>query len=643
MAKRLQYRRLLLLVLLLGAAFAGLGYRLIDLQVLRHEELLAKARQNTEREAFREPRRGDIVDAKGNLLATSIFVKTVCADPTLIQDRQAEVARTIAPLLQLPESELHKRLLPQLRQNAKGESVTNRYVVLKRKVPVETWDKVQAAMAGLSFGLDEKKLPRSQQAFFRNLRSKAIFADPVDDQQRVYPNQLLAAHVLGFVGLNEREVGEARLTETAGKEGVEYWMNSKLSGVRGWRMTEKDHRGRELVALRDQDVEPRDGLNVVLTIDSVIQHIVESALGEAMERHTPVSISGIVVRPRTGEILAMATLPAFDPNSPGSAPPEARRNRVITDVVEPGSTFKIVVVSGALNDRLVSLGDAFDCEHGHFAFAGRVLHDHEAYGVLSVQNIITKSSNIGAAKIGIRLGESRLYDYIHDYGFGVRTGIPLPGEVGGILHPTKQWTKVSIAQIPMGHGVAVTRLQMMMAMCAIANRGLLMRPMLVDRLEDRDGKVVAKYSPQHVRQVIAEPTAKLMLTALKSVVSPEGTAPKAALEHYTVAGKTGTAQKAGAGGYLPGKYISSFMGFFPADNPELCISIVLDEPKQGYYGGQIAAPVFKQIAERAANYLSIRPDLKDNDSATPDSIVTAPEQRPIKTVFARTLNNPGNQ
>ena len=636
MAKRLQYRRLLLLALLLGVAFAGLGYRLIDLQVFRHEEFRAKAAQNTEREILREPRRGDILDARGNLLATSVFVKTVCADPVLLDTRQADVARALAPLLQINEGELYQRLLPRARQNEKGETVTNRYVVLKRKVSVETWERIRAGMSQLSFGVDEKTLTKRQQAFFRDLRAKAVFADPMDDQQRVYPNQALAAHVLGFVGTDEREVGGSRVIETCGKEGIESALNSKLSGVAGWRITEKDRRGRELVALRDQDVEPRDGFNVVLTIDSVVQHIVETALAEAMQQHTPISISGVVVRPRTGEILALATLPNFDPNSPGSAKPEERRNRVITDVLEPGSTFKIVVVSGALNDHVVTLADAFDCEHGHFAYAGRVLHDHESYGVLSVQNIITKSSNIGAAKIGIRLGEDRLYDYIRDYGFGVRTGIPLPGEVPGILHPTKDWTKVSIAQIPMGHGIAVTRLQMIMAMCAIANHGVLMRPVLVDRLEDREGHVVQKFLPQAVRRVVSEPAAKLMVTALRTVVSPEGTAPKAALEHYSVAGKTGTAQKAGVGGYLPGKYVSSFMGFFPADDPELCISIVMDEPKQGYYGGQTAAPVFRQIAEAAANYLNIRPDLKDDQPAMPDSIATKSNPRPSKTVLAQT-------
>ncbi len=640
MAKRLQYRRLLLLTILLGAAFAGLGYRLVDLQVLRHEEWRVRAAQNTEREIYREPRRGDILDAKGNLLATSVFVKTVCADPVLIGNRQADVARTLAPWLQMGEGDLYQRLLPRLRQNEKGETVTNRYVVLQRKVPVETWEKIRTAMNQLAFGVDEKKLRPSERAFYRDLRQRAVFVDPVDDQQRVYPNQALAAHVLGFVGMNERELDGQRLIETAGKEGIEFALNSKLSGVRGWRMTERDRRGREVVALRDQDVEPRDGFNVVLTIDSVIQHIVESALAEAVEQHAPASISGIVVRPRTGEILALATLPSFDPNSPGSAPPEARRNRVITDIMEPGSTFKIVVVSGALNERLVSLNDVFDCEHGRFLYAGRPLHDHESYGALSVKNIITKSSNIGAAKIGIRLGEKRLYEYICDYGFGAKTGIPLLGEVAGYVPPTKNWYKVSLAQIPMGHGIAVTRLQMVMAMCAIANGGSLMRPMLVDRLEDRTGNTVVKYSPQRVRQIVSAPTSKLMVTALKTVVTPEGTAPKAALEHYSVAGKTGTAQKAENGAYVRGKYISSFQGFFPADDPQLCIAVVLDEPKHGYYGGQVAAPVFKRIAQLAANYLNIRPDVNDDDSGKTDSVAVSPEGRPGKNILARTQTNP---
>jgi cell division protein FtsI/penicillin-binding protein 2 len=607
MARKLQYRRLVWLALLLVLAFAGLGYRLVDLQLLQHDELTVRAQENTQKEFVLEPRRGDIFDIKGNLLASSVFVKTVCADPSLMGEHQAEIARAVAPLLQMKEEDLLQRLMPRFQKNPKGDTVTNRYVVLQRKVPLETWQKIQQTMTNLSFGLDEKKLAKNDKAFYRDLRQKAIFADAANDQLRVYPNQSLAAHVLGYVSTDERELDGVRVCETVGMDGVERTFNTNLAGVRGWRVTETDRQRRELVSLREQNVEAKDGLNVVLTIDSMVQHILESVLVEGMEKHSPISISGIVVRPRTGEVLAMATLPNFDPNQPGSATADARRNRVITDVAEPGSTFKIVVVSGALNDGVIKLTDVFDCEHGHFHYAGRILHDHESYGPLTAEQIITKSSNIGAGKIGIRLGESRLADYIRDYGFGVRTSIPLPGEVVGIVHPVKSWSKVSIAQLPMGQGISVTRLQMMMAMCAIANHGLLMRPMLVDHLEDRDHNVVAKYSPQRVRQVIGEPAAKLMLEALKTVVSADGTAPKAALEHYMVAGKTGTAQKVENGVYVR-KYFSSFIGFLPADGPELCISVMMDEPKQGYYGGQTAAPLFKEIAERAANYLGIKPD-----------------------------------
>jgi cell division protein FtsI/penicillin-binding protein 2 len=385
-----------------------------------------------------------------------------------------------------------------------------------------------------------------------------------------------------------------------------------------------------LVSLRDVDVQPRDGLNVVLTIDSVIQDIVETAIAKAMQDHTPQSITGIVIRPSTGEILAMATLPHYDPNHPDTISPETR-DRCITDVMEPGSTFKIVVVSGALNDGIVHLNDSFDCENGHFAFAGRILHDHKPFGILTTEGIITKSSNIGAAKIGIKLGEDRLYDYAADYGFGERTGIPLPGEVAGILHPVKDWSKVSIAQIPMGHGIAVTRLQMMMAMCAIANDGWLMHPMLVKCLQDRDGNVVEQYAPQRVRRIISDQTDKEMIEALKTVVLADGTAPTAALKDYVVAGKTGTAQKVENGTYASNKYVSSFIGFFPADNPQVCISIVMDNPKEGYYGGEVCGPVFHDIAERCASYLNIPPDQNLQQPGAPQILTASSDQNHLQT------------
>ncbi len=596
-----QLRRLVGMASLLVLAFCGLGYRLVDLQVLRHDELQGKAHSNTHSYLLHEPRRGDIRDVRGNLLATTVPVKTICVDPSLLAGRHVEMAKVLAGLLNTNETFLAQRLQPRVSVKDTGLSRTNQYVVLKRKVPVEEWQQIQQSLAEETFGLSGRKLTKSEKTLLRNLQRKAIYAE--DDQLRVYPNQTLAAHVLGFVGTGDAGV------EMSGKDGIERALNEQLSGVRGWRQTEKDKRGSELVTLRQQDVPARDGLHVLLTLDAGLQHIVETELADAMRKHTPISISAVVTRPRTGEILAMVTLPNYDPNNPGAVPVDSLRNRVISDIAEPGSTFKIVVVSGGLNERVVRLGDQFDCERGRFSYAGRVLHDHESYGMLSVESIITKSSNIGAAKIGIRMGEEKLHDYICNFGFGVRTGLLLPGEVSGIVHPVKKWSKVSIAQIPMGHGLAVTPLQMVMAMSAIANRGWLMQPMLISRLEDGSGHEVAKYQPQAVRQVVSEAAARQMVTALKTVVTPAGTAIKAKLDYYTVAGKTGTAQKVEHGAYVTGKYFSSFIGFFPADNPELCISVVMDEPKQGHYGGQTAAPFFHNIAERAANYLNIAPDV----------------------------------
>ncbi|MBI2929840.1 MAG: penicillin-binding protein 2 [Verrucomicrobia bacterium] len=598
----LPYRRLWLLTVLLVAAFAGLGARLVHLQVLRHGELLEKARENTERTFLRQPRRGDIRDARGNLLATTVPVKTVCADPTLIGNRQARVAAVLAPLLKTNQTYLLERLqLRVLRTETNGQPVFDKHVVLKHKVRLEEWERIQQAMAKEGFGCEGRKLGRKDRTFLRNLQRKAIFTE--DDQLRVYPNQTLAAHVLGHVGPSE----DGKNLE--GKDGIERVLNSKLSGAKGWLQTERDHGGAELVANRQQEVRPSDGLNVVLTLDAGLQYIVETELAEGLREQEPISISATIVRPRTGEILAMANLPTFDPNKPGDVADASRRNRIITDLAEPGSTFKIVVVAAALNEGVVRLQDRFDCEHGRFLFAGKVLHDLHPYGILSVEQIIAKSSNIGAAKVGIKLGQERLYEHVRNFGFGHRTGLPLLGEISGIVHPLSRWTKLSISRIPMGHEIAVTPLQMVMAMSTIANDGKLMRPMLVDRLEDDEGNVVAQYKPQFVRQTISPAAARQMVIALKQVVSTNGTANRAKLDHFVVAGKTGTAEKVGPGGYERNKNFSSFLGFFPADDPELCISVVLDEPKRSHVGGLTAAPIFQRIAERAANYLGLRPDL----------------------------------
>jgi cell division protein FtsI/penicillin-binding protein 2 len=614
MTKRLQLRRMLALTLIVCAAFAGLGYRLVDLQVLRHDELAKLAQDNTQREFRQAPRRGDILDARGNLLATSVPVKTVCADPSLLGNQQAVVAHALAPLLQVAEGEIYPKLFPHVSRNEKGETVTNNlhYVRLKKNVTEETWQKIQLAMSRISMGVDEKKLAKVDRECLRNLRQSAIFADP--DQMRVYPNGSLAAQVIGFPGVEEFKLDGHPVSQISGRDGIELALNSALGGVAGWRVTSTDRQQRELVALRDEDVQPRDGLNVVLAIDAAIQHILESELEDAMKEHEPVSITGIVTRPRTGEILAMASLPDFDPNNPGAAPPDALRNRVISDVMEPGSTFKTIVISGALNEHVVSLNDVIFCENGVFHYGGITLHDaeHDHFGNLTVEQVLEKSSNIGASKIGIKLQAPKLYDYMTRFGFGAQTGIPLPDESSAqnFVRPPDKWGKYSIAQIPMGQGVAVTRLQMAMAVGAIANGGVLMRPMLVKRLQDRDGKVVQQYEPQTVRRVISGETAKEMVEALKTVVSDNGTAPLARMANYVVAGKTGTAQKVINGTYSNDKFVITFIGFFPANDPQLCISIVMDAPKEGgqAFGGALCGPVFKQVADRCASYLNIPPD-----------------------------------
>jgi cell division protein FtsI/penicillin-binding protein 2 len=282
-----------------------------------------------------------------------------------------------------------------------------------------------------------------------------------------------------------------------------------------------------------------------------------------------------------------------------------------------------VVVSAALNEHVIELDTLIDCENGHFWYGGKQLRDDHPAGIVPVERVVAKSSNIGAAKIGLLLGKEKLYDYVRAFGFGQRTGIPLPGEVSGIVHPVPQWNKLSITRVPMGHEVAVTPLQMVMAMCAIANNGVLMRPLLVDSFVDEQGHQVAKYQPQPIGRVVAAETAGKMVTALKSVVSTNGTGTKAQLAYYTVAGKTGTAQKLVNHQYSTSHHYSSFIGFFPADNPELCISVVLDDPHKGYYGSETGAPVFQRIAERAANYLAIPPE------HIPSQNLTASLSRPI--------------
>jgi cell division protein FtsI/penicillin-binding protein 2 len=598
MIRSCQYRRLGMCTFLLIVAFCGLGYRLVDLQVLRHEELQTAAVNMWQRRVEHPTQRGRIYDARGQLLATSVPVKTVMANPERVGTNQALVARTLAPYLGMQEAELEHRLR---RRTAtwRGREVPVEEVVLRRRVPIDIWESIREEM---------RSLPREVVADAKehHLLMNSVHMDRVDRETRFYPNGTLAAHVLGFTGYREEAAPGKSEDELVGKSGIEAAFDPVLTGIPGWRRILQDLNQRELVALRPVDVASRAGLGVRLTVDLGLQHIVESEMETAFQQHRPQGITAIIVRPRTGEILAMANLPTFDPNRPGDVEPGQLRNRAITDTMEPGSTFKSLVVAAALNEGLIRLEDEIDCENGLWYYNRFRVRDISRNERLTVEQVLAKSSNVGAAKIGVQLGADRLHQYARGFGMGEPTRIALGGEVSGLLRPLRSWSAISVASIPIGYEVAVTPLQMTMAMSAMANGGVLMRPMLVSELLDDDGQVVARFDPTPVRQVLGEQAAGMVTRALQSAVA-EGTGRRAQLDYYQVAGKTGTARKLVNGNYSSSRHVGSFIGYFPAHDPQLCISVVVDEPQSATYGGETAAPVFRRIAERAAVYLGIPP------------------------------------
>lgn len=606
-----QYRRLSMCVLLLLLAFGGLGYRLVDLQVFQHEELHAAAVNMWQRRVEHPTQRGRIYDARGQLLATSLPVKTVMANPEWVGTNQALVARALAPLLEMPEADLEHRLR---RRTVvwQGREGPVEEVVLRRRVAMDVWESIREAM---------RRLPREAVADAKehHLLVNSVHVDRVDREARLYPNGTLAAHVLGFTGYREEAIPGVSPDELVGKSGIEAAFNPVLAGIPGWRRILQDSKERELVALRPVDLASRAGLGVRLTIDLGLQHIVESEMETAFAQHRPQGITVIIVRPRTGAILAMANMPTYDPNQPGGVDADQLRNRAITDLMEPGSTFKSLVVAAALNEGLIRLDDEIDCESGLWFYRRFRVRDIGRNERLTVEAVLAKSSNVGAAKIGVQLGADRLYQYARGFGMGDPTRIALGGEVSGMLRPLRSWSAISVASIPIGYEVAVTPLQMTMALSAIANRGILMRPMLVSELLDEEGQVVARFDPTPVRQVIGEPAAGMVTRALQTAVA-EGTGRRAQLAYYQVAGKTGTARKLVNGNYSAQKHVGSFIGFFPAHDPQLCISVVVDEPQSATYGGETAAPVFTRIAERAAVYLAIPP------SRNPESTLLTREQ-----------------
>lgn len=552
-----------------------IGARLAYLQTSQHEWLSRRARVQQLEVEPQTAVRGLILDRQGKELARSVSVDSFFAEPKEIENAD-EAAASLARVLNIDAVSLAARL-------KEGKEAKRGFVWIARKVEVE------AARA------------------VRELKIKGVHS--VEEQKRRYPNGALAAHVVGFVGLDDR-----------GLAGVEQIYNASLKGEAGRHVTHEDARRK---AFESAGSDPQDGRTIVLTIDQTVQYIVERELAAVVERTHAKSAAAVVLDPSTGEILALANAPAFDPNMAAGVSAEARRNDALQNIYEPGSTFKVVAFSGSLEEKLVKPDTRIECP-GSISLPGRVVHDH-AHGNLTITEALAKSSNVAAIKLGQKLGNDRLYDYMRRFGFGSKTGVELPGETGGLVRPVSKWQPGSIGSIPIGHEVGVTPLQMAAAYAAIANDGLRVAPHVVREVRDEEGKVVERTQPESHRVVSAE-TARTIRGMLE-MVTLKGTARAAQLEGYTAAGKTGTAQKIDpkTRAYSATKYVASFVGFAPVEKPAAVIIVVIDEPVGAHQGGQVAAPVFSEIANQILPYLDVMPDLSP-DAKTPAGQLAA---RPV--------------
>ena len=557
-------RRAIFVALGLVAWMAIVGLRLVQLQISRHAELSTRAKNQQLGTVETSPTRGLLLDRQGRELARSVDTESFYADPREILNVN-ETARRISSVTKLDKDELVARI------NAAKES-NKKFIWLTRRIDLETASKLDAMALD---GVYSRKEPK-----------------------RFYPNTQLAAHVLGFVG-----------TDEIGLSGVEQFYNDKIRGEGGKVYMERDG-SRERRVFDSYEVQPLPGQTVVLTIDQTIQFRTEQALFGAVERAHAKSGTAIVMDPHTGEILALANAPAFDPNEPGKDAPEVRANWALQNIYEPGSTFKVVPYSAALEKGLVTPEDKINCQMGEITVAGRLIHDHKPFGVLTVADALAQSSNVGAIKLALLSGNESMYDYSRRLGFGARTGIDLPGESAGILRPLNRWQPSSIGSIAMGQEIGVTPLQMAVAYSVIANGGNWVKPHVLREMRSPDGSVVFRAQPELRPALKADTVAKLR--TMMEGVTLRGTAKLAQVEGYSAAGKTGTAQKIDpkTRAYSATKHIGSFVGFAPVNNPAVVIIVVIDEPQGAYHGGDVAAPVFREIAEQILPELNVTPDVE---------------------------------
>lgn len=548
--------RILAIFLTLLLALGGIAVKLFAIQIHHGERFAERATKQYQRLVPLVSRRGTIFDRMGRELAVSLRVSSVFAHPAAVA-APAETARILAPVLGQPRRELQARL-----------SSDKTFVWLQRQ------------------------LEPHQASAIADLGLKGVGLFP--ESRRFYPRQELAAHVLGMVGLDDR-----------GLEGVEHLYDDLLGGKPQFVVAQQDALGR-LVFRQEEPKAPI--FDVYLTLDEVLQYISERELARAVERSGAKAGTVVILDPGSGEILALANHPTFDPNHYKKAGSGAKRNRASADYVEPGSIFKVILAAGALEEGIVRPTDQFHGEHGAIEVGGVTIRDHEKYGWLTVRQVLAQSSNVGAIKIGQKLGKSLYYHYISAFGFGSLTGVDLPGETPGLIRRPKGWSALSLPVLSLGHEVSVTPIQFATAFAAVANGGTLMRPHVVRSLRAHDGTPVRRVEPVVVRRVISEGTARTVLDMLTSAVE-EGTGKEAAVPGYRVSGKTGTAQKVDplTGRYSHRKVVASFVGAFPAEAPRLVILVMIDEPDTLRWGGSIAAPTFREIAQDAAKYLKLTP------------------------------------
>lgn len=546
-------RRAGVVVTVVGVAWLVLAGRLIQIQGLQQAELVRRAERQREVIEAIAPRPGDIFDREGRLLATSVAAPSLYVVPRQIAD-QRSFAEQLGPALGLPADELVERL----RQHA-----DRHFLWVKRRLTDDEAERVR-----------QLRLPAGAFGFQPEYR-------------RVYPQGALAAQVLGL-----------RDIDGSGQGGVEQSCEAILHGEPGQRRLTRDARGRIIDVATDVEQAPRDGDAVTLTIDSILQVFAERELDKLVAEWQPESCCTIVMDPQTGDVLAMASRPTLDPNHPEDADSDAWKNRAIADIYEPGSTFKPMIVAYGLDRQLLHADDRFDCEHGQYRMGRRVLHDHHGYGVLSLTDVLVKSSNIGMAKVGERLTNEKLHAAATLFGFGRPTGIELTGELPGILRPLPEWTSYSTGSIPMGHEIAATPLQLLRAHTALANGGRLLRPRLV--LQDRDPATASLH--REGMPTVSRATAEWLVQGPMREVVVRGTGRKAKLPGYDVFGKTGTAQcLSPQGGYRHGKYIASFVCGAPVENPRLMVLVVVNQADVGgeAFGGRVAAPAAAEILRQS--------------------------------------------